>query len=174
MSHIRLQHYNCPIGELVMGSYQQQLCLLDFRYRNMRRRVDRRIQQGLGAEFVSGDCPVLAQARQQLDEYLSGQRTEFDLPLKLVGTPFQQAVWRLLQQIPYGSTDTYAALAARLGRPEAIRAVASANAANALALIVPCHRIIGSRGELVGYGGGLAVKKRLLALESQAAQGRLF
>lgn len=148
-----------------MGSFNEKLCLLDFRYRKMRGAVDKRIKQGLQAEFVDRDDSVLQAARSQLDEYLAGNRMGFDLPLLLVGSDFQQSVWRALIEVPYGETSSYLQLSQRINNVKAVRAVASANGANAIAIIVPCHRIIGSNGDLVGYGGGLPLKKRLLTLE---------
>jgi methylated-DNA-[protein]-cysteine S-methyltransferase len=116
------------------------------------------------------DEPVLAQARGQLAEYFAGQRTSFDLPLAPAGTPFQQAVWRALLEVPFGATSTYGAIARAVGRPAAVRAVGSAVGANPLGIVVPCHRIIGRDGTLTGYAGGLERKAKLLALESRASQ----
>ena len=104
---------------------------------------------------------------KQLDEYFRRGRTSFDVPLLFVGTDFQESVWRLLPDIPYGQTTSYGAMAARLGMPKAVRAVANANGANAISIIAPCHRVIGSDGSLTGYGGGLGAKKYLLRLEQE-------
>lgn len=112
-----------------------------------------------------GDNPVLDAAATQIDEYFEGDRTTFDLPLDLRGTAFQVAAWRALATIPYGETITYAEQAARAGRPRAFRAVGAANGANPVALVLPCHRVIGSDGSLTGFGGGLEMKSRLLELE---------
>lgn len=114
------------------------------------------------------DDAVFAHVRTQLRAYLGGELTEFSLPLAPRGTPFQQRVWSLLQTIPYGSTSTYGKLAAQLGDPKAVRAVGLANGRNPIPIIIPCHRVIGSDGSLTGYGGGLDLKQRLLALEGQA------
>ncbi|EJX03477.1 methylated-DNA--protein-cysteine S-methyltransferase [gut metagenome] len=105
-------------------------------------------------------------AQVQLSDYFSGKRKSFELPLYLSGTDFQLSVWNELIQIPYGNTISYAELARRIGRPTAIRAVANANNANPLSVFIPCHRVIGSNCELVGYGGGLAIKEQLLRLET--------
>nr|WP_286207180.1 methylated-DNA--[protein]-cysteine S-methyltransferase [Thermomicrobium sp. CFH 73360] len=107
----------------------------------------------------------LAHAVQQLAEYFAGARDRFDLSLDLLGTPFQLRVWELVQAIPYGQTRSYAALARDLGRPRAARAVGAAVGANPLPIVVPCHRVVGTHGELVGYAGGLACKAWLLAHE---------
>jgi methylated-DNA-[protein]-cysteine S-methyltransferase len=108
---------------------------------------------------------VLAAATAQLREYFAGGRTAFDLPLSFTGTPFQRRVWTALCEIPYGETVTYGQLAARIGHPTAARAVGLANGHNPIAIIVPCHRVVGATGDLTGYGGGLERKRFLLALE---------
>jgi O-6-methylguanine DNA methyltransferase len=107
----------------------------------------------------------LQQAMQQLRQYFAGECVQFSCPLDLHGTPFQLAVWQALYCIPYGETRTYAQLATTIGRPRAVRAVGAANGANPVAIIVPCHRVIGSNGSLTGYGGGLSTKRWLLSLE---------
>jgi methylated-DNA-[protein]-cysteine S-methyltransferase len=119
--------------------------------------------------------PVLAAARRQLGAYFAGERREFDLPVEATGTAFQQAVWAALGQIPFGATSTYAALAAALGQPTAVRAVGAANGRNPLSILVPCHRVIGADGALTGYAGGVAAKRWLLDHERRlaAVQGRL-
>lgn len=106
----------------------------------------------------------------QLAEYLAGTRREFDLPLKLEGTPFQLAVWQALQTIPYGQTRSYADIAAQIGNPKACRAVGMANHRNPVAIIVPCHRVVGKNGALTGYASGLEIKKKLLELEKQGSE----
>jgi O-6-methylguanine DNA methyltransferase len=117
----------------------------------------------------------LRDAARQLVEYLRGKRTAFELPLDLRGTPFQRAVWAALQTIPYGETRSYADIARAVGRPHAVRAVGTANGANPVALVVPCHRVIQSGGKLGGYGGGLELKRRLLAMEQSVRhQGALL
>jgi methylated-DNA-[protein]-cysteine S-methyltransferase len=110
--------------------------------------------------------------RDQLDEYFAGTRTTFDLPLRLHGTTFQVEVWEQLRRIPYGETISYGELAKRVDRPEAARAVGAANGQNPIAIVVPCHRVIGADGSLTGFGGGLDWKRRLLDLEQP--QGSLI
>ena len=107
--------------------------------------------------------------RAQLEEYFEGGRTSFDVPLALDGTPFQRRVWHTLQKIPYGETISYGELAKRVGQPGAARAVGLANGSNPIAVIVPCHRVIGANGKLTGYGGGMERKRILLDLERGAA-----
>jgi len=140
--------------------------LLDFRYRKMRQRIDNRIKKGLKSDYIEKDDSVLYETREQLNEYLCGDRHEFAIPLETVGSDFQKSVWEALIKVPYGSTSSYSQLAINIGNPNAVRAVANANGANCIGIIIPCHRIIGSNGELVGYAGGLPVKKRLLKLEN--------
>lgn len=106
-------------------------------------------------------APVIA----QLEEYFAGERTAFDLPLAFTGTPFQVAVWEALREIPYGQTISYGELAQRVGRPTAVRAVGATNGRNPIAVVVPCHRVIGADGSLTGFGGGLPTKRALLELE---------
>ncbi|AKU27480.1 Methylated-DNA--protein-cysteine methyltransferase, constitutive [Geobacillus stearothermophilus] len=119
-----------------------------------------------GHPVVQSRSPLLERALRQLDEYFHGRRRTFDLPLKWKGTPFQEEVWAALCRIPYGETATYADIAAQIGRPKAVRAVGQANRANELAIIVPCHRIVGKNGALVGYAGSRTdVKAKLLELE---------
>lgn len=107
----------------------------------------------------------IKEAATQLSEYLAGTRTAFTLSLAPAGTAFQQAVWQALQEIPYGETRSYKEIAMRIGKPNACRAVGMANNKNPLAIFIPCHRVIGANGKLVGYGGGLTIKEQLLALE---------
>jgi methylated-DNA-[protein]-cysteine S-methyltransferase len=111
------------------------------------------------------DRSVLKEPVKQIGAYFSGRLKAFDLPLAPRGTPFQASVWDALQRIPYGETISYGELARRLGNPKAVRAVGLANGSNPIAIIIPCHRVIGSNGSLVGYGGGLSIKQALLAME---------
>ncbi len=135
--------------------------------------------------FVDGDpprapdgeepAPVLIEAKEQLTAYFAGDLQVFDLPLALHGSDFQLRVWQQLQRIPFGATASYADVAAGIGMsPTASRAIGLANGANPIVIVVPCHRVIGSDGSLVGYGGGLPRKKALLSLESPTVQGSLF
>ena len=149
----------------MLGAFNDKLCLCDWRYRKMRSVIDGRISRGLNADFIESDAPVLRETQRQLDAYFRAERKQFDLPLLMVGSDFQKRVWDELLNVAYGDTASYLVLAERMGNKNAVRAVASANGANAIAIIVPCHRIIGSSGELVGYAGGLKAKEKLLALE---------
>jgi len=163
---ISIQSIRTPLGELIIGSFDGHLCLCDWKYRTARKSIDERISRGLDAKFEENHTDIITDTIKQLGEYLEGKRKKFDLPLLPVGTPFQKSVWEELQKIPYGETITYLDLSNRVSTEKTIRAVASANGANALSLFIPCHRVIGSKGELVGYAGGLSVKKKLLQIEN--------
>ncbi|WP_294507698.1 methylated-DNA--[protein]-cysteine S-methyltransferase [uncultured Victivallis sp.] len=112
------------------------------------------------------DDPLIATAFRELEEYFAGTRHEFDLPLNPQGTPFQQRVWRALRRIPYGGTASYKEIAEAVGSPGGCRAVGMANHCNPIAILIPCHRVIGANGKLVGYAGGLDLKRKLLELET--------
>ena len=133
-------------------------------------KISRLYLPGNPVDFVPGESPLLRKAARQLEEYFAGKRRTFDLPLLLDGTPFQVAVWQKLCEIPYGETVAYSDIASAVGRPAACRAVGGANNRNPLAIFIPCHRVIGKSGSLVGYGGGLAVKQYLLQLEADCRQ----
>ncbi|MFC8124920.1 methylated-DNA--[protein]-cysteine S-methyltransferase [Streptomyces sp. NPDC057302] len=126
--------------------------------------------------FGDRDAGPFGETISQLEAYFAGELTEFDLPMRLDGTPFQRTVWQQLQLIPYGETRTYGQLADALGKPNASRAVGLANGKNPIGVIVPCHRVIGAGGSLTGYGGGLDRKQRLLVFEgaTPASENALF
>jgi len=165
MNKINIQYFKTNYGEFILGSYDEKLCMVDFRYRKMRRTIDDRIKKGLNAEFIEQDDEILQKTRVQLDEYFHMHRREFDIPVLMVGTDFQKSIWEALLKVPYGTTSTYLQLAKDINNEKAVRAVANANGANAIGIIIPCHRIIGTNGELTGYAGGLPLKKQLLELE---------
>jgi methylated-DNA-[protein]-cysteine S-methyltransferase len=168
MQHITIHYFKTPAGELILGSFENALCLADWRFRKVRSAIDSRIQTKLSAGYKEQDNDVLAETRHQLNQYFAGERKAFELPLLFAGTDFQKTVWNALLEVNYGTTATYLQLSEKLNNKEAIRAVASANGANAISIIVPCHRIVGSNGELVGYAGGLPAKQKLLELEQPA------
>ncbi|MEO6497264.1 MAG: methylated-DNA--[protein]-cysteine S-methyltransferase [Solirubrobacteraceae bacterium] len=148
-----------PIGELLLSGDEHALHRLWMQ--------DGARPREPGRDWRRADAPFAA-ARDQLEQYFAGERTVFDLSLVLGGTPFQQAVWAALREIPHGETTSYGALARRLGAPDAARAVGLANGRNPISVIVPCHRVIGANGSLTGFGGGLERKRLLLELESPA------
>lgn len=158
---------NSPLGPMLALFSSRGLCLLEFTQgtQGMEREI-RQVQTQHGtAVQADASCAWAQQLDTQLQAYFAGQLRDFDLPLDFVGTPFQQQVWHGLLQIPHGQTRSYGEQARLLGRPTATRAVAAANGSNKIAIIVPCHRVIGSDGSLTGYGGGLERKRWLLALE---------
>ena len=165
MNKINIQYFKTPVGEMILGSYDNKLCMADWRYRKRRDRIDRRVQKGLNATFVEEESSVLKLAKEELEAYFKGLRKTFDIPLVLVGTEFQKSVWQGLLQIPFGTTASYKELAQNIDNKTAVRAVASATGANAISIFIPCHRIIGADGSLTGYAGGLEAKKKLLELE---------
>ncbi len=147
-----------PVGDLLLAGDADALRLVGFPKGSMRRDPD--------PDWIFNEKPF-AEARRQLDEYFDGRRKTFDLPVQLTGTEFQVRVLEELQRIPYGETTSYADIAARIGRPKAVRAVGAANGRNPIPIIVPCHRVIGSRGDLTGFGGGLDTKEALLRFEAE-------
>ena len=150
---------------MILGSYDNKLCMADWRYRKRRESIDKRVQKGLNAIFIEEESMVLNLAREELEAYFKGLRNTFDIPLLLLGTEFQKSVWQGLLQIPFGTTSSYKELAQNIDQEKAVRAVASAIGANAISIFIPCHRIIGADGSLTGYAGGLEAKKKLLDLE---------
>lgn len=165
--NIVIETLKTPVGELIAGDFNGMLCLLDWKYRRMRSSIDKRISEDLNAQFKVGNTPLIECLKMQLSGYFKGNKSEFDIPIQTVGTDFQKAVWNELLKIPYGETRTYLELSRSLGNEKAIRAIASANGANAISIIIPCHRIIGSDGKMIGYAGGIPAKKKLLKLESK-------
>ena len=144
--------YDSPVGPLLLSGDADRLTGLGFK----RGRAP--------AEWVRDDARFEPE-RAQLDEYFAGERTEFDFPMRLEGAQFDRLVWKQLEAIPYGTTTTYGEIAERIGRPGRARAVGAANGRNPIAIVVPCHRVIGAGGKLTGYGGGLERKRELLVLE---------
>lgn len=158
--------YPTPLGELTALLSERGLCLLEFSTdsKGLGRELAQ-VEAARGGPAQPGANALTARLGEELAEYFAGTRQRFDVALDLVGTPFQIEAWQALLEIPYGQTRSYAQQARRIGRPTAVRAVAAANARNKISLIVPCHRVIGSDGSLTGYGGGVARKRWLLALE---------
>ena len=162
---INIKNYKSPLGEMIIGSYEGKLCLADWKNRKSRSTIDRRIQKALSAEYIEESSEVIEETITQLKEYFSHKRKHFDIPLLMSGTAFQKSVWEALMNVPYGHTISYVQLAKNAGNAKAVRAVASAVGANAISILIPCHRIIGSDGTLTGYAGGLDVKRKLLEIE---------
>ncbi len=146
-----------PVGPLLVAGNRDGLHVLAFGVGSRPRAI--------GQAWVADTTGVLTGVRRELDEYFAGRRTAFTTPLVFAGTPFQNQVWQQLCKIPYGETISYLELARRIENPKAVRAVGMANGANPIAIIVPCHRVIGSNGSLTGFGGGIPTKRALLELE---------
>jgi methylated-DNA-[protein]-cysteine S-methyltransferase len=151
-----------PIGPLTLIAHEGRLAGVLMQITRCDPAADER-----GEAVAAGDEPVLDAAAVQLDAYFAGQLTAFDLPLTLAGTAFQRTVWAALQDIPYGQTISYGEMARRIGQPSASRAVGLANGRNPVSIVVPCHRVIGADGSLVGYGGGMERKRFLIGLEER-------
>ena len=161
----------CPgLGPMLAGANDDGICLLEFIDRRMLETQIIRLRQLFNAEFVPGDNKYFEDLNMQIQEYFSGKRKNFDLPLLLKGTSFQEAVWKELLTIPYGVTRSYQEQAEHVGNIHAVRAVAKANGDNRIAIIIPCHRVIGKNGKLTGYGGGLWRKQFLLDHEIRFKQ----
>ena len=163
---VRVTRVLTPLGPMLVGGTDDALCLLEFIDRRMLESQLARVQRRLECPLVPGSNRVTAELERELDAYFERRLSGFSVPLTAPGTDFQRAVWDALLQIPYGTTVSYADIARRIGRPTAVRAVARANGDNRIAIVIPCHRVIGSDGTLTGYGGGLWRKKRLLELEA--------
>lgn len=170
---INISYYKSPVGEMILGDYQGQLCLADWRFRKMRTAIDQRLQIGLNADYIENHTDLHENVIAEFESYFTGNLSEFNTPLLVVGTEFQKQVWAALQKVPFGETLSYLELSKSLSNEKAIRAVASANGANAISIIVPCHRIVGTNGDLVGYAGRLASKRLLLQLEKAEAVSQM-
>jgi O-6-methylguanine DNA methyltransferase len=174
MEIVHIAEFDSPIGALRIASTGSGLAYLELPHasgRGLEGWLKRRVPEARRSSAFAPNRRAVA----QILEYLEGKRSAFELPLDLRGTPFQTRVWQALLDIPYGETRTYQELARTLRRPRAARAVGAANGANPLALVVPCHRVVATGGRLGGYGGGLELKARLLAMErSRPTQGQLL
>lgn len=160
-----IDYMTTKIGKMIAVFYQKKLCLLEFMDRKMLEKELLALQKKFKANFVWQATHYTKQLQTELDGYFLGQTKQFKTALHLVGTEFQCNVWRMLLQIPYGKTSSYKQQAQSMGNVNAIRAIAAANGYNKISILVPCHRVIGSDGSLVGYGGGIERKRFLLALE---------
>ncbi|MBS1586827.1 MAG: methylated-DNA--[protein]-cysteine S-methyltransferase [Bacteroidetes bacterium] len=160
-----VKYIDTPLGKMRAGATDEGICLFDFEGRRMMDSIMKRIETLSGEKTQEGDHFHFKMLEKQINEYFNGERKQFDLPLYLLGTPFQKRVWEGLMKIPFGDTRSYKEQSIFLGDVKAIRAVAGANGENGIAIIVPCHRVVGANGSLVGYGGGLWRKKWLLGHE---------
>lgn len=162
---IQIERITTPIGPMFACSTEKGICLLEFTDRRMLETEFEDLQKRLNAVILSGENKHIKQLKIELAEYFEGNRKTFDVELDTPTTPFRQKVWDMLLQIPYGVTASYKEQAIKIGNPNAVRAVANANGKNRVAIIIPCHRVIGSDGSLTGYGAGLGRKQWLLELE---------
>lgn len=167
MNLIYTDFYNSPCGELLIGSYQDTICLCDWNIPERRTKIDNTILRDFNAEFKEGLTPIISEAKLQLDKYFAGELREFSIDINIGGSIFQQLVWEELCNIGYGITISYKDLAERLERPTSVRAIANAVRLNPVSILIPCHRIIGTDGSLTGYAGGLEAKEFLINLESK-------
>ena len=159
MTTMYWSRFDSPIGTIVIGGDETGITVLG-RYED----------HSEGREVANDEIDMIAEAGSQLDAYWNGELFDFDLPLAPAGTPFQQKVWNALRTIPYGRTASYGEIARKIGSPTASRAVGAANGRNPIAIVVPCHRVIGANGTLTGYAGGLDMKRSLLDLEAKFAK----
>lgn len=166
--------FDTLIGPLTIVLSRKGICRIDFGTGDLvLRNVERWCRKHLLTDQLLRDDLALVDIKTQLTEYFMGQRTSFDYELDIHGTPFQKLVWNVLLQIPYGSMASYKEVAQEIGSPKAVRAVGGANNRNPIPIIIPCHRVVGSNGALVGYGGGLSIKEKLLEVEGLNQAKRL-
>ncbi len=164
---ILFERFASPLGPMMAGCYKNALCLLEFTDRRGLENELKDLKKKLMTVILPGSSPLFEETKTQLTAYFEGRLRDFDLPLFTPGTPFQQSVWQQLLTIPYGTTRTYKQQAEALENPKAVRAVARANGMNRIAIVIPCHRVIGADGSLTGYAGGLPRKRWLLDNEME-------
>jgi AraC family transcriptional regulator of adaptative response/methylated-DNA-[protein]-cysteine methyltransferase len=166
---IMMERFDTPLGPMFVAATSEGVCLLEFTDRRMLETEFRDLQKRLNTQIDYGSNEHTQQTQKEIAEYFDGTRTIFDLKLHTPGTEFQQQVWGALRKIPYGETASYGEQAKRIGNPSAVRAVARANGMNRIAIVIPCHRVIGKDGSLTGYAGGLERKRWLLKHEGAMA-----
>lgn len=174
MNEIIYKDYPSPFGVLILGEMNGEICLCDWKFRKMRNSINNRIEKFVGAnEWKKGNTVALQKIENWLDDYFDGKSPLPFSNFLMIGTEFQKRVWESLLKIPYGQTRTYLELSRSTFSENSVRAVAAANGANSLSIIIPCHRVIGSNKKLVGYAGGLNAKKKLLNLENPMFQNQM-
>ena len=174
MQQVNIQYYSSPCGEIILASVGDELCLCDWNEMPCAERNKLRLSRYMKDEFKIETSTILEQTKKQLDEYFTGNRKTFDIPLHPVGTDFQKKVWHALLNIPYGETRSYKEIAQSIGSPNSVRAVAGVIGANGICIFIPCHRVIGSNHSLTGFAGGLDAKRRLLELETEQKQHKML
>lgn len=162
---IDLKRIETPLGTMYAAATDEGICMLEFTDRKMLETELKQLSKSLNANIIQGENPYFKILEEQITEYFEGKRKEFTVPLHFVGSDFQKSVWEVLMKIPYGETWSYAKQSEILGDVKKVRAVANANGMNKISILVPCHRVIGSDGNLTGYGGGIWRKQKLLELE---------
>lgn len=167
MNTIQVSYYQLIHGQMLVGSINNSLCLLDWAERTNRTSIDKRIKKYFSAEFETSDCKFNNHVIEQINDYLHNKIKSFDISFTLAGTDFQKSIWTELLKIPYGKTITYSQLAENINCPLAVRAAANACNKNPISIIIPCHRVIGKNNQLTGYAGGLEIKEKLLEMEKQ-------
>jgi AraC family transcriptional regulator of adaptative response/methylated-DNA-[protein]-cysteine methyltransferase len=174
VQHLVVTSVESPVGLLQLGATKRGVCLMEFADRKALPTELKLLEGTFGCPVVPGRNEHVDRLEEELTRYFAGEVREFTVPLEIIGTPFQKMVWAELMEIPYGRTESYSGLAARIGRPGAQRAVGRANGANRIAIVIPCHRVVQSDGKLRGYGGGLWRKQFLLDLEAGQAPDALL
>ncbi len=169
MNTMHFTHQDTPVGSILLLQFGEKLYLSEFSEFVSTDRI-RKFRKSFNALSVHGNTPLIDEAIRQIEEYFSGSRKRFSLPLELTGTDFQKAVWREVSRIPYGETVSYRSIAENIGKPKAVRAVANAVGANPFPIIIPCHRVIPSDGSEGGYSGPAGAKHFLLELEKRTGQ----
>jgi len=170
---IAINRIETPIGPMIAGANEDGICLLEFADRRMLETQIKILEKRMNALLFPGNSPFIKTLSKQINEYFSGERTRFDIPIVNPGTQFQKEVWEAIASVPYGKIRTYKEQSLQINNPKAVRAVGRANGDNRIAVLIPCHRIVGNNGALVGYGGGLWRKRFLLELENPN-QTKLF
>ena len=163
---IKITHFDSPVGPMVACATSQGVCLVDYMDRKILEAEFDYLRKEFNTDIRPGENKHLVQLKKELADYFAGKRATFTVPVHSSGTNFQISVWNALQNIPYGDTRSYKQQAIAIGNVKAVRAVASTNGKNRINILIPCHRVIGSNGKLVGYGGGLERKQWLLNLEA--------
>ncbi|MBE2256021.1 MAG: bifunctional transcriptional activator/DNA repair protein Ada [Ignavibacteria bacterium] len=164
---VNIQRFNTPLGTMIAGATENKLCILEFTDRRMLETELKQLTKLLNAKFIQSSNKVIEKTKKQIEEYFEGKRKNFDIELLTPGSDFQNKVWNSLMEIPYGKTISYKQQSVNMKIPKSVRAVANANGQNRIAIIIPCHRVIGENGKLTGYGGGLWRKERLINLEKK-------
>jgi AraC family transcriptional regulator of adaptative response/methylated-DNA-[protein]-cysteine methyltransferase len=164
-SSIWIGRARTPLGSMIMGVSDRSLYLLEFAEHCMLDSRLKRLRLELGRALLPGEHPMMPEVQTQLDAYFDGSLREFSMPVRATGTVFQEQVWQVVKEIPYGQMVSYTDVAHLIGQREAMRAVGRATGDNRISIVIPCHRVVGGTGELTGYGGGLWRKKYLLSLE---------